>query len=130
MAQAPIELILLKHWAGYMATPIWIMDDAGALLFYNEPAESLLGKRFDEAGEIRAEELAKLFDTTHLDGSPIDNSELPVVVALAERIPAHGQLKFRTLDHAWRNIEITAVPIEGQGGRHLGAMAMFWELTE
>jgi PAS domain-containing protein len=127
VAQEPIELILLKHWASYMATPIWIMDAVGDLLFYNEPAEQILGRRFDEAGAINSGELAELFETTDLDGSPLENKALPVVVALAERVPAHRELRFRTLDHEWREIEITALPVVGQGGRLLGAMALFWE---
>jgi PAS domain-containing protein len=125
--QAPVELILLKHWASYMATPIWIMDATGDLLFYNEPAEQILGKRFDEAGEINAKAISELFETSDVDGSPLENHALPVVVALTKRTPAHRRIRFKTLDQAWREIEIAAVPIEGQGNRHLGAMAMFWE---
>ena len=94
------------------------------------PAELILGRRFDEAGEIRAADLAAMFQTTNLDGSPLDNDALPVVAALQRRIPSHGQIRFKPLDHDWRTIEITALPIEGQGGRHLGAMAMFWELSD
>jgi hypothetical protein len=30
-------------------------------------------------------------------------------------------------DGVWRKIEVTAFPVEGQGGRHLGAVAIFWE---
>lgn len=123
----PIELILLKHWASYMATPIWIMDATGDLLFYNEPAEQILGKRFDEVGEINAKAISELFETSDMDGSPLENHDVPVVVALTERIPAHRRIRFKTLDQAWREVEIAAVPIEGQGNRHLGAMAMFWE---
>jgi hypothetical protein len=31
------------------------------------------------------------------------------------------------LDGEWRNLEVTAFPIEGVGKRHLGAVAIFWE---
>lgn len=128
MAQQPIELILLKQWATHIATPVWIMDVAGNLVFYNEPAEGLLGKRFDEAGELHADELADLFATTGLDGELLANKDLPVVVALTEHHPAHGELRIQTLDTGeWRQIKITAIPVEGQGGRHLGAFALFWE---
>ena len=127
MAQQAIELILLQQWASYMTTPIWIMDASGGLLFYNEPAEELLGRRFGEAGEIVAEELADMFVTTELDGSPVPNEALPIVVALTKQTPAHRRIRVKALDEAWREIEITALPIEGQGGRHLGAVALFWE---
>jgi len=38
-----IELILMKQVASYLATPIFLVDRAGTLLYYNEPAEALLG---------------------------------------------------------------------------------------
>ncbi len=127
MAQQPIELILLKQWATYMAIPIWIMDAAGDLLFYNEPAETIIGRRFDEAGAIHAEDLAEMFITTDLDGVALTNKELPVVIALTEHHPAHREVRATTLDGKSLDLEITAIPIEGQGGRHLGAVALFWE---
>lgn len=128
MGQQPIELILLRQWATYIAIPVWIMDAVGNLVFYNEPAEVILGQRFDEAGEINAADLADLFVTTDLDGSPLDNKELPAVVALTEHHPAHRELRIQSLGtRETRQIQATAIPIEGQGGRHLGAFAVFWE---
>ena len=128
MAQQPIELILLKQWAMHIAIPVWLMDVEGNLVFYNEPAEAILGRRFDEAGSVHAEEIADLFETTGLDGEPIPNKELPIVVALSEHHPAHRRLLIQRLDtREVLDIEVTAIPVEGQGSRHLGAMAVFWE---
>lgn len=126
MAQ-PIELILLKQWASYLTLPVWLMDRHGNLLYYNEPAEGLLGVRFEEAGEIHADELAAHFQTTRLDGSPYPNAELPILVALTQRLPSHDSVRVKALDDIWRVLEIAAFPVEGQGSRHLGAVAMFWE---
>jgi hypothetical protein len=106
------------------------MDGHGNLLYYNEPAEGLLGVRFEEAGEIHADQLAEHFQTTRLDGTPYPNSELPIVVALTKRVPSHDTIRVRGLDELWRILEITAFPVEGQGNRHLGAVAMFWEREE
>lgn len=130
MAQQPVELILLKQWASYLTLPVWLMDDRGNLLYYNEPAEGLLGVRFEEAGRIHADQLAEHFQTTRLDGTPYPNAELPVVVALTDRVPSHDTIRVRGLDATWRILEITAFPVEGQGNRHLGAVAMFWERGE
>lgn len=69
MAQEPIEMILLTHWASYVAVPIWITDAEGNLIFYNESAERILGRSFEDAGEVKAEVLGQLFETTSLDGS-------------------------------------------------------------
>ena len=130
MAQQPVELILLKQWASYLALPVWLINEVGDLLYYNEPAEVLLGVRFDEAGELHADQLADRFQTTALDGEPFPNEELPIVVALRRRVPNHATLRVKAFDGVWRRLAITAFPIEGQGDRHLGAVAMFWEQSD
>jgi PAS domain-containing protein len=126
--QHPIELILARHWAETMSHPMWIAAASGDLLFYNEPAEAILGVRFDEAGTMPAAELAERFVTCDLDGSAMPAKELPLVVALTEWIPAHRAMRIRGGDGIWRTIEVTAIPLVGEGGRRLGALATFWEL--
>jgi PAS domain-containing protein len=127
MPQQPIELILLRACARALATPMWLMGADGNLLYYNEGAERLLGRRFDEAGEILGTELATLFRTTAEDGSEIPAHELPINVALNQGRPAHRPMRIRGLDGIWRKIEVTAFPVIGQGGSQLGAVAVFWE---
>jgi PAS domain-containing protein len=126
--QHPIEIILARQWAASMSHPIWITDAAGNLLFYNQAAEAILGVRFDEAGEMPASELDDRFETTNLDGSPMPAEELPLLKALTDWVPAHGPMRIRAFDRVWRAIEVTAIPLIGEGERRLGAMAMFWEL--
>ena len=128
MPQQPIELILTRQWASYLAVPVWVMGENGHLSYYNEPAETVLGRRFDEAGEMPAEELATIFQTTSEDGSRLNSESLPINIALLERRPAHLRLRIRGLDGQWRLVDVSAFPIEGQGGRHLGAVAIFWEV--
>jgi len=130
MPQQPIELILTRQWASYLAVPVWVMGEDGVLLYYNEPAEAVLGRRYDEAGEMRGEELASIFKTTAEDGSPLESDSLPINIALRERRPAYLRLRIQGLDGVWRVIEATGFPLEGQGGRHLGAVAFFWEAAE
>ena len=125
--QEAIEMILLRQLSSYLMLPIWITDDQGNLIYYNEPAEDLLGKRFDVAGEIPAEELAEIFVTTDLDGSAIPNEELPLVIALTAQHPAHRVMRIKRFDGASRTIEVTSVPITGQGERFLGTLNTFWE---
>ena len=124
--QEPIELILLKHWASYTAIPIFIVDADGNLAYYNDSAETILGRSFDEAGEINAADLDKVFVTSDLDGNPIPNDELPLVRALRQHVPAHGRVRFLALDGTSRLIDVSALPLIGQGGRHVGAFAVFW----
>lgn len=78
MTQKEIELILLRQCASYLPMPIWLMDPNGELLYYNEPAEPILGQRFDEAGPMPGEKLSAMFLTTAEDGSALDASDLPI----------------------------------------------------
>ncbi|MGQ0848622.1 MAG: PAS domain-containing protein [Actinomycetota bacterium] len=127
MAQHPVEIILLQQWASLMAVPIWITDEAGGLIYYNEPAEPIIGLRFDEAGELPAEVLGERLQMCDLDGSPLPEHERPLMIALTKQLPAHRRMRICGMDGQWRQIAGTALPLIGEGQRHLGAVAMFWE---
>lgn len=125
--QQSVEMILLRQAASYLTLPIWMMDREGNLLYYNEPAEALLGVTFDDAGPLHADQLTTMFRVTDLEGTPLPDVELPVVTALVKQRPAHRMVKFCGLDKVWRIVEISAMPVVGQGGRFLGVFATFWE---
>jgi PAS domain-containing protein len=125
--QQPIEIILLRQWASHMAMPVWVAGTHGELLYYNEPAEELLGRRFDEAGEMPLDELAQIFETADEHGKPIPPNRLPLGIALAKREPAHMRVRITALDGTTRLLDITAFPLTGQGSKHLGSVAVFWE---
>jgi PAS domain-containing protein len=128
MAQHPVEIILLQQWASLMAVPVWITDADGRLVYYNEPAEPIIGVRFEDAGELPAEELAERFEMCDVDGSPLSNDDRPLMIALTKQMPAHRRMRIFGADREWREIEVTAIPINGEGNRHLGAMATFWQV--
>jgi len=127
MPQRPVEIILMRQLASYLAMPIMVFDPAGNLLFYNEPAESILGRRFDETGEIPLEEWYAIADLTAEDGSPLPLEDRPLVIALQKHRAAHGAVWLRNPEGNRRRLEVTAFPLEGQGGRPLGAVVIFWE---
>ena len=128
MAQRAIEVILMRQLASYLAMPIFVVDPNGNLLFYNEPAEPLVGRQFDEAGEMPLEEWSTVFKPTDEDGRPIPPEALPLVVALQRRQPAARTIGITGLDGVSRRIHLIAFPLEGQGHRLLGAAAIFWSL--
>ena len=127
MSATPIEIILLRQVAGYLATPLFVVDEDGTLEYYNEPAELLLGHRYEETGQMPLEEWGRLWAPTHPDGRPMDPEELPVAVAVRDRKPVQGTLSIRGLDGVDRSLIVTAVPLEASDGAHLGAVAIFWE---
>ena len=130
MAQKEIEVILTRQLASYLAIPAFIVDPAGNLLYYNEPAEVVLGRRFDETGELSAMDWATIFTPVDEANKPMSPDALPLVIAFSQRRPAHSRFWIRGLDGARRHIEVTAIPLIGQANEPVGAMAMFWELGE
>jgi PAS domain-containing protein len=129
MTQRAIELILIRQLADYLATPIFVVDAAGDLIYFNEPAERLLGRPFDQAGGMTYADWTGAFQPTLLDGRPMPPDEVPLARALRDHLPAHDRLRVVGLDGSTSEIEVTALPLEGQGGRHLGAVAIFWRVN-
>ncbi|HZT09986.1 MAG TPA: PAS domain-containing protein [Actinomycetota bacterium] len=127
MSQKPIELILTRQLASYLAMPVFLVDMDGTLVFYNEPAERILGTRFEETGAMPASEWGTVFVPTDERGAALEPAELPLMVALREGRPAHGTLWIHALDSVPRHIEVTAFPLIGQTHERIGAVAIFWE---
>lgn len=128
MSQRPIEVILTRQLASTLAMPMFLVDPDGTLVFYNEPAEKVLGMRFDETGEMPAGEWATLWNPTERDGSALDPARLPLMIAVAERRPAHGEFWIRGMDGgARRHLQATAIPLMRRGNEILGALVIFWE---
>ena len=127
MSQEAVELILMRQLASSLAMPIFLVDPAGNLLFYNEPAEQLLGSRYDETGEMSVGQWSSLFTPIGEDGAPLPGEALPLNIALHKHRAAHLAFWIRGLDGVSRKIGATAFPLEGQGGRQLGAVGIFWE---
>jgi len=130
MSQQEIEVILSRHLAEYLAMPIFLVNPEGDLIFYNEPAEALLGKRYNETGTMPASEWSTAFHPMDEDGNPIPPEELPLIIAITQRQPAHKVFMIHGMDGGIRRIEVTALPLIGQAHRFLGGIAIFWESAE
>ncbi len=128
MSQHAIEVILTRQLAEYLAVPVFIIDQEGALVFYNEPAERILGMRFEETGQMPAERWGTAFLPRDEEGTVIPLDEVPLLVSLREAKPTRARLFITGLDNVRRKIEIGSWPLIGHGGRMLGAVAMLWEL--
>jgi PAS domain-containing protein len=130
MSQQEIEVILSRHLAEYLAMPVFIVNPEGDLIYYNEPAEGILGKRYNETGAMSAAEWANIFHPLDQAGNPIRSDELPLMMAITRHQPAHKIFWIRALDGEMREIEVTALPLIGQANRFLGGIAIFWEITK
>ena len=126
----PIQIILFRQLAAYLSVPVFLVDPKGNLIFYNEPAEAILGRRFDETGAMPREEWLSAFTRFDDAGKPIPIEDLPLTITLTKKRPAYKRYHTRGLDGVVRNIEVTTIPITGLQGDFLGAVVFFWELSE
>ena len=126
----PIQIILTRQLAGYLSVPLFLVDPNGNLLFYNEPAEVILGRRFDETGAMPATEWSTAFRPIDDEGRPIPPDDLPRMITLTQRCPAYRRLLSRGMDGVLRRLDVTSIPIAGLQGDFLGAAALFWECSE
>ena len=128
MAQQEVEVILARHLAEHLALPMFIVDPQGNLIFFNEPAEAVLGLRFGDTGLMPASEWSTMFEPVDQTGNVIAPQELPLMIAMTQSHPAHKGFWIRGLDAKVRQIELTAFPLVGQSGRISGAVSIFWEV--
>ena len=70
-AQRPLELILARNLLSSLSTAAFLVDDDGIIAFYNEAAGELLGRRFEEAGPMTAQEWGRAHGPFDEDGASI-----------------------------------------------------------
>lgn len=125
--QQHVEIILMKQVASHLSMPVFLVDPVGTLLYFNEPAEGILGQRFEESGEMLVAEWGSVFTPTDAEGVALPLEDLPLVKATTHRRPAHGTFWIRGKDGVDRHLAVTAFPLIGQSGEDLGSVALFWE---
>jgi PAS domain-containing protein len=128
MPQKPLELILARNLLTSLSTPAFLVDESGALIFYNEAAGALLGISFEEQGRMPAEEWSQAVGPFGKDGTPLPIEELPTTKALRRGRPGHAAFTVRSAKGENYEIESTALPIVAEGGQE-GAMIFFWPRT-
>ena len=90
MSQQSVEMILVRQLAEYLFVPVVVVDTAGTVIFYNEPAERILGVRFEETGRIAPEEADRLIELSEDPTAGPDDTGPPLLIALQQRRPAHA----------------------------------------
>lgn len=130
MASYEIEIILNRQLAECLSIPVFITDVSGNLIFYNEPAENILGTSFEETGEMKVEEWATIFKPLDENGASLPPDELPLVKTLQSQLPHHRSFWIESLKGKPEKISVTSYPIIGRTGGFLGAVAIFWDSKE
>ena len=127
--QRHIALILAKDLAANLATPMLLVDAEGDLVFFNEPAEAILGRPYAEAQMSRAE-LARTFKPVDQAGEPVPIEKLPLSQAIRSGTPNHGHLRIEAVDGRTRDLEVIGIPLFAQMDQPVGGLAVFWERAE
>ena len=122
----PLPLILARELAANLATPMFLMDARGVLVFYNDAAALLIGKPFAEMGETPAEEFGAVLQMKTPDGQPLRRRDTPAGVAFFERRPAHMVLAATGYDGVQRVVHNTAYPLFGTTSEMHGVVSVFW----
>lgn len=125
-----IEIILNRQIADCLGIPVFITDTVGNLLFYNEPAEEILGKRYEDTGEMSVDEWGTAFNNKDDFGNPLAAEELPLVKTLKNQLPYHKTFWIESLQGKAERISVTSYPVISRSGKFLGAVAIFWRPTE
>jgi PAS domain-containing protein len=122
-----LPLILARELAANLATPMFLIDAAGVLVYYNDAAELMLGKTFAELGAVSANEFGAMLELADVDGTPLRRRDTPAGVAFYQRAPSHRTLLATTLDGTRRKVEVTAYPLFGRADDMHGVLSVFWE---
>ncbi|HEX6231131.1 MAG TPA: PAS domain-containing protein [Actinomycetota bacterium] len=128
--QRNLILILARDFASRLATAVFLVDEQGTVIYFNEAAERLLGTKFVEGREMTADDWSTRYEPSDLGGKPVSLDEIPLGVAIQRREPAHGALRIRAADGVQHPIESTAFPLLAHTDECVGAIAIFWESAE
>jgi PAS domain-containing protein len=123
-----LPLILARELAANLATPMFLLDEEGTLVFFNDAAELMLGKTYSEVGAIAGTDFGDLLQIEYEDGSSMLKRDSPVGIAYNRREPAHNRLLATPLGGgAKQTWEVTAYPLFGRTGDMHGVLTVFWE---
>jgi PAS domain-containing protein len=123
-----LVLILAREFAANLATPTLIGDAGGQLVFYNEAAEGVIGRRFAEIGEVPMGEWISGFGPRTAEGEPLPPESLPTRIALDQRRAAHDRYRVTSTDGVERDVEVTAFPLFAHHDEFVGVVVLFWRV--
>jgi PAS domain-containing protein len=125
MAAQSVELILARNLISGIGVAAFLVDPEGVLVFFNEAAGQLIGRRFEEVGRLRREEWNSEFGPFDEFGKLLPPSDLPLTVALREGLPAHDRFHLSVHDSELVEVDVSALPLATADG-FKGAIVVFW----
>ena len=127
MSPKALVLIVARELAANLATPIFLIDAGGTLVYFNDAAEQFFGRSFGEVGEMNVLEFAALLDLRANDGTELARRDTPTAATFNDHRPAHDQVRVRSLDGEDHQVQVTSLPLFGSTDDLHGVMTIFWE---
>ena len=121
--QQPLELILARNLIQNISTPALIADCEGSLVFYNEAAGQIIGRRFEEAGRLSQDRWRAALSPP--DGKATAENADTLSLGLTGSAAAHGRFHIRGYDDREVEVEASAIPLTRGPDLH-GTLVAFW----
>ena len=125
MESRPIELIIARNLMAAVELAAFIVDPDGVIVFFNDAAGELIGRRFEDVGPLTREEWSTEFGPFDEFGKLLPTQGLPLTAALREGLPANGRFRVRPKDGDLLEVEVSALPLVTAYGFE-GAIVVFW----
>lgn len=130
MEQKDTAIIVTEQLTTHLAVPSMIINSEGKLIFYNEPAEVILGYRFADIGEMPLEKWANMILLIDEKDTLLTSEAVPLTCVLMERRPFFRSSRLRTLTRLLPRTDIIAFPLVGQGEKYLGTVILLWIIID
>jgi PAS domain-containing protein len=118
-------LVQARNLLTNLALPGVLTDEDGQLIFFNDAAAVLLGRRFEEVGRLSREEWAKQIGPFDDQGRPVATDDLPIANTIRSGRPAQGRFHLRLAGQQLREVEVSALPLIEPGFLE-GVLLVFW----
>jgi PAS domain-containing protein len=126
MESQPIELIIARNLMAAVELSAFIVDPDGMIVFFNDAAGKLIGRRFEDVGPLTREQWGSEFGPYDEFGKLLPTDGLPLTAALREGLPANGRFRVRPKDGDLIEVEVSALPLVTAYGFE-GAIVVFWQ---
>ena len=125
MASQSVELILARNLVSSITLAAFLVDPEGQLVFFNDAAGELVGRRFEDVGRLRQEDWASEFGPFDEFGKVLPTEDLPLTTALREGLPAHDRFRMSVRGEELVEVDVSALPLATAEGFQ-GAIVVFW----
>jgi PAS domain-containing protein len=128
--QQPLDLILARNLISGIKLAAFLVDPDGVLVFFNDAAGELIGRRFEEVGRLDREEWNSQFGPFDEFGQLMPTDGMPLTQALRDGLPAHDRFRVSAGEgDELVTVDVSALPLMTAEGFQ-GAIVVFWRAED